>query len=303
MNRREMLACSGRLAVGWGLFGSRGWGSGGPLRHILLFTKSSGYEHTVVKSGPNHPSLVERTLNNLGGKRGFAVTSTKDGRALTRDQIARYDAFFFYTTGDLTQDGQDGNPPMSAEGKSALLAAIYDGKGFIGVHSATDTFHTQPDLVDGSACGVSRGEKVDPYIGMIGGELIRHGEEQKAHLIATDNKFPGMEKLAAGFDLVDEWYSLKHFASNLHVLLVLDTRGMQGPEYRRAPYPSTWARRHGKGRVFYSSMGHRKDVWTNPLFLSLLRGGIAWTIGEVDADVTPNLKQAAHSYAELPAPP
>ncbi len=128
MNGREMLARSGRLAVGWGLLGARGWGSGGrPLRHILLFTKASGYEHTVVKSGPNHPSLVERTLDNLGGKHGFAVTSTKDGRAFTRDQIARYDAFFFYTTGDLTQDGQDGNPPMSAEGKSALLAAIYDG--------------------------------------------------------------------------------------------------------------------------------------------------------------------------------
>ena len=65
---------------------------------------------------------------------------------LARNQIARYDAFFLYTTGDLTQDGQDGNPPMSAEGKSALLAAIYDGKGFIGVHAATDTFPTQPDL-------------------------------------------------------------------------------------------------------------------------------------------------------------
>jgi uncharacterized protein len=257
----------------------------------------------VVKSGPNHPSLVERTLNNLGERHGFAVTSTKDGRAFARDQIARYDAFFFYTTGDLTQKGEDENPPMSVEGKSALLAAIYDGKGFIGVHSATDTFHTQAGLTDGPGRPDSHGEKVDPYVAMIGGEIIRHGEEQTAHVIATDHKFPGMEKIGAGFDLVDEWYSLKHFASNLHVLLVLDTRRMRGREYRRAPYPSTWARQHGKGRVFYSSMGHRKDVWTAPLFLDLLRGGIAWIIGDVDADVTPNLKQAAPGYAELPPLP
>ena len=302
MNRREMLARCRRLALGW--VGLRGWRSGGkPLRHILLFTKSSGCEHAVVKSGPNHPSLVERTLNNLGERHGFAVTSTKDGRAFARNQIARYDAFFFYTTGDLTQTGEDGNPPMSVEGKSALLAAIYDGKGFIGVHSATDTFPTPAGLMDGSSRPDSHGEKVDPYVAMIGGEIIRHGEEQTAHLIATEHKFPGMEKLGAGFDLVDEWYSLKHFASNLHVLLVLDTRGLRGHEYRRAPYPSTWARRHGKGRVFYSSMGHRKDVWTAPLFLDLLRGGIAWTIGDVDADVAPNLKQAAPGYAELPPLP
>ncbi len=64
---------------------------------------------------------------------------------------------------------------------------------------------------------------------------------------------------------------------------------MKGPLYQRPPYPATWARMHGKGRVFYTSMGHREDVWTNPIFQQIALGGIAWAMRNVDADVTPNI--------------
>jgi hypothetical protein len=59
--------------------------------------------------------------------------------------------------------------------------------------------------------------------------------------------------------------------------------------YQRPPYPATWARLHGKGRVFYTSMGHREDVWTNSIFQQIILGGIAWALRNVDADVTPNI--------------
>ena len=59
--------------------------------------------------------------------------------------LSQYDAFFFFTTGNLTEGGTDATPPMSARGKEALLAAIRSGKGFIGVHSASDTFHSKGD--------------------------------------------------------------------------------------------------------------------------------------------------------------
>ena len=68
---------------------------------------------------------------------------------------------------------------------------------------------------------------------------------------------------------------------------------MEGPMYQRPPYPATWARKHGQGRVFYTSMGHREDVWTNPIFQDVLTGGVAWALGDVKADVTPNLEQVA----------
>ncbi len=68
---------------------------------------------------------------------------------------------------------------------------------------------------------------------------------------------------------------------------------MRGSDYERPPFPATWARRHGRGRVFYSSMGHREDVWANPLFQSILLGGLRWALGMVPADIVPNLAQAA----------
>ena len=98
---------------------------------------------------------------------------------------------------------------------------------------------------------------------------------------------------SADFAPNEEWYALKNFASNLHVLLVQDTEGMKGEMYHRAPYPATWARSYGKGRVFYTNMGHRQDVWTNPVFQEVLVGGIDWAVGNVKADVTPNISKAA----------
>jgi hypothetical protein len=64
---------------------------------------------------------------------------------------------------------------------------------------------------------------------------------------------------------------------------------MKGAMYQRPSFPATWARMHGKGRVFYTSMGHREDVWTNPIFQQIVLGGIAWALGNVEADVTPNI--------------
>ena len=105
----------------------------------------------------------------------------------------------------------------------------------------------------------------------------------------TSPKFPGMQGLGSGFELLEEWYALDSFAKDLHVILMQETKGMQGAMYQRPPYPSTWARMHGKGRVYYTALGHREDVWTNAIFQQIILGGISWALGQVDADVTPNI--------------
>lgn len=305
MDRRSFLSTSAVAAVGAGLSAFPvGWAaSAAPKRRILFFTKSSGFEHPVIKRPADGLSHAERVLTDLGEKHGFEVTCTKDGGVFTPDSLAKFDAFFFYTTGDLTQPGTDKNPPMSPEGKTAFLDAVRNGKGFIGTHSATDTFHTQPDPPDRSNRFMSHGDAVDPYVAMIGGEFIRHGPQQVARMTAVDHRFPGCESLGSGFELMEEWYSLKDFRKDIHVLLVQETAGMTGSDYQRGPYPATWARMHGKGRVFYTSMGHREDVWTNPIFQGILLGGVAWAVGNVEADVTPNLEKAAPRHGELPPKP
>src|SRR5207248_5644291 len=83
-------------------------------------------------------------------------------------------------------------------------------------------------------------------------------------------------------------------------LLVQETEGMTGPPYERPPYPATWARQHGRGRVFYTSMGHREDVWMSLVFQDMLLGGLAWASGKVEADVTPNIEKVTPHCWQLP---
>jgi hypothetical protein len=141
---------------------------------------------------------------------------------------------------------------------------------------------------------------------MLGGEFIVHGSTprlQAANLVVKDPKFPGLEGVTSPVNFTDEWYSLKDFMPDLHVILTLDTDGMKGAPYQRAPYPSTWARMHGKGRVFYTAIGDRPENWSSPFFLNLLTGGIRWSMRDAKASVEGNLAQAAPGYAEIPPKP
>jgi uncharacterized protein len=260
-------------------------------RRILLFTKSSGFEHDAVKRNGAAPSLSEATLSDLGEQHGFDVVATKDGGIFDGD-LARYDAFFFFTTGNLTEEGTDEMPPMSARGKQALLSAIRAGKGFIGVHSASDTFHSKGKLFETQA-------HPDPYIAMLGGEFVSHGDQQEARVKVIDPKFPGLLGSEA-FTLKEEWYSLKNFAPDIHVLLVLETDGMQGAEYRRPPFPLAWIRKEGKGRVYYNAMGHRDDVWTSKRFRNMLVGAVVWATGATDAPPLANMSRVTPQARVMP---
>ena len=298
--RRQFLRAS--AIVGAGLALPKG-ALGSKKKSVLVFTKSSGFEHTVVKKTGGAPSIVDQAVTTLGAQHGFEVTCSKDGRIFDSKDFRKHAALLFFTTGDLTKPGTDGNPPMSAQGKQALLDAVHGGLGFVGVHAASDTFHTEPDPDDRSNRYVAHGEQSDPYLRMLGGEFIIHGSTprlQTADLIVKDAKFPGLEGVTSPVSFTEEWYSLKDFAPDLHVILALDTQGMKGAAYQRPPYPATWARMHGKGRVFFTALGDRPENWSIPFFLNHLAGGIGWSIGNAKASVDQNLAQATPGYAEIP---
>ncbi len=272
-------------------------------KKILFFTKSSGFEHSVISWKKGQPSHAEKILTELGEKNGWEFTFSKDGSKFSKDYLAQFDAVFFYTTGDLCSPGTDKQPPMSAAGKQALFDYVHAGKGFIGSHSACDTFHTDNESKKGADRYANHGDTADPYVRFIGGEFIKHGAQQVATNRVTDPKFPGFEKVGASYAFQEEWYSLKDFTPDIHVLSVIDAPAMKGIEYQRPPFPSTWARKEGDGRVFYTAMGHREDVWTNPTFQQILIGGIKWALGEAKADVPANIKQAAPgAYTNPPFP-
>jgi type 1 glutamine amidotransferase len=266
-------------------------------KRLLFFTKSSGFQHSVITREGTELAYAERLVTELGKKNNIDVTCSKDGRIFDKD-YEQFDGFFFFTSLDLTTSGTDQQPPMTILGKKNLLESIAGGKGFAGAHAASDTFHSEGDRFEGQSTP-------DPYIQMIGGEFIRHGRQQEATMRIASSTFPGLpiesdSATKKSFRLNDEWYSLKNFAPDMHVILVQETEGMVDTDYKRPAYPATWARKHGQGRVFYTSMGHREDVWPNPIFESLLLGAFNWTLRRVEAEIPSNLETVCPKASTLP---
>lgn len=303
MNRRQwlqrtslaaLILGSGRLPQAWSADDDPS-----KRKRLLMYTRSVGFQHSVITRKGGKLSLAERLVTELGKKHNIEVVCEKDGRIFESEDFPKFDGFLFETQGDLLSERcLDNSPPMTKAGKKALLDAVADGKGFVGCHCASDTFHSK-----GDAWQNQERDKVDPYIAMLGGEFIVHGDQQKAWMRVVDPNFPGIQG-QEDFERNEEWYALKNFAPDLHVILVQDTQGMKNTGrnlmYQRAKYPATWARQHHKGRVFFTSMGHREDVWESEIMQKLLAGALAWTLGRVDAEVKPNLNEVAPQASVLP---
>jgi type 1 glutamine amidotransferase len=229
----------------------------------------------------------------MGRDAGIDVVCSKDGRVFDKD-IEQYDGFAFYCNGDLTKPNEQGEPPMTQDGKMRFLKAVAAGKGFVGFHSTCACWQL-PEPKDGKPA------KLDPFLAMLGGEFVSHGPQQEAALLLTSRKLPGIRALGIGEGIAfyDEWYSLKNFARDLHVILVQETRYLKGDCYRRPPFPCTWTRQHDKGRVFFTSMGHREDIWTNPFFQAIVGAGLVWALGDVDVDLPGNIDQVTPHADQL----
>ena len=293
LNRRQLLLAGGAAWLGAGAMArAMAPQPKGSTKKVLFFTKSSGFEHSVIKGSDEKPSWAAKILSEIAKDAGYEVVASKDGTMFEPDQIGQWDVIVFQTTGDLSKPGTDKTPPISADGEKALYEAIRAGKGFMGMHCATDTFGQHR----------KKGSE-DPYIQMIGGEFNGHGAQQKCTIAIADPDFPGVKngfgKEGESFLINDEWYALRYLPEDMHVILYQVTEGMRGDMYQRPNFPMTWARPYGKGRVFYTSMGHREDVWSNPMYQALLIGAMAWSSGRVEANVEPNFQKVTPKGNEL----
>lgn len=198
---------------------------------------------------------------------------------LRPSNLKHYDAVIFAsTTGDLPLPDKQG-----------FVDWIASGKGFIGVHAATDTFHPS-----------GRFEGFAPYVAMIGGAFRTHGPQVSVDCINEDPMHPACTHLPKRWTVFDEIYEFKSYERDrVHALLSLDKHPQtKVPEHT----PVAWARNFGKGRVFYTSLGHREDVWdpshdggkggrkNSPKvakqFQQHLTGGILWALGLAPAEIS-----------------
>ena len=254
-------------------------------KHLLLVTVTYDFPHSSVPT-------AENVLTVLGAESGlFTVDIVRSGprpkgnaeeakwedtvrRALgdkmSVEALKQYDGVIFAnTTGDLPLPDKD-----------AFIQWIKSGKAFIGTHSCSDTFHKYP-----------------PFIEMLGGEFLTHHAQARVDCLNQDPRHPATQHFGPAFNVLDEIYLLKNFHRNrVHGLLTLDKHpntGMPGD------YPIAWCKTFGKGKIFYTSLGHREDVWTNDAYQKHVLGGIKWALGLESGSSTPQSTGARLATVEI----
>jgi type 1 glutamine amidotransferase len=173
---------------------------------------------------------------------------------LTVDALSHVQAVFFAnTTGNLGIADMDG-----------FLGWIRNGGAFLGTHSASDTYHDQPR-----------------YLDMLGAEFQTHGNQATVDVNVEQPDHPADAGLGSHFEILDEIY---HFTSNnrghVNMLLSLSRAPADGLPGENQPtdMPISWTKGYGLGRVFYTALGHREEVWQDPRFQMHLLGALRWAL-------------------------
>jgi uncharacterized protein len=238
-------------------------------KKLLAIGEEKGYRHQAV-------SHALATIEELGRKTGMWDTTIRtDTEALTKNKLEynapnlnEFDAVLFYTGGTLEMDDRQ---------KADFLSFVHDdGKGFVGIHSATITFTDWPE-----------------YGEMIGGYYDEHPWGTfEAPIVVEDAKFPGMQKFPHFFAVKDEIYQIKGFSrEKCRVLMTLDAGklDLNNPRVHRIDrdFVVTWAKTYGKGRVFYTTLGHLEENWDRADYQDMYSKAIEWALGLIDGDATP----------------
>ena len=261
-------------------------------RRVLVFSKTAGFRHGSIPTG------IE-AMRLLGEKTGaFEISATEDEAVFEPEILKNFHAVLMLnTTGEVFKPKQI---PADEAGKAAALAReealkkslldfVSKGGGLAGIHSATDTY---------------KGWK--EYNDMMGGAFDGHPWHE---LVSIKNLAPENPVNAAfggeNFEVTDEIYQFRKDTASPNdrkMLLALSPdktdlkKGKFGPD---GLYPISWLRKYGEGRTFYCSLGHRDEIFWNPVVLKHYLAGLQFVLGDLDADATASVAEG--SFIEKPA--
>jgi type 1 glutamine amidotransferase len=213
----------------------------GPTVRVLMLTATAGFRHDTI-------ATARDVLTALAPTGGFTISATEDLSRISTAGLSDIDVIMFaLTSGEL---------PFTTSQRTDLIAAINGGKGFIGIHSATDTLYGFPD-----------------YGRLVGAYFKEHPWTQQGRVIVEDASHP-----AAGvrdpFTLEEEFYTFQENPRpRVQVLMRLDAASVGAS----GDYPLVWAHSFGNGRAYYNALGHFPATWRDSRFQAQLVAAIRWT--------------------------
>lgn len=214
-------------------------------KKILVFSKTAGFRHASIPKG-------KEALLLMGKQHYIAVDTSEDAAVFTSKNLEQYDAVVFLsTTGDI----------LNNEQQAAFENFIRSGKGFVGIHAATDTEYEWPW-----------------YGKLVGAYFANHPKQQNAKLQLTDEQHVSTKHLPKTWGRFDEWYNFKNRNNDVKVLLTIDESSYQGGK-EGSYHPMAWYHAYDGGRAFYTALGHTDESYKEEAFLKHVLGGIHYAMG------------------------
>jgi type 1 glutamine amidotransferase len=214
--------------------------STGPPVRVLVLTATAGFRHDAI-------ATAREVLASIGPANNIQSTPTEDLSQFTATNLANFDVVLFcLTSGEL---------PFTAAQRAALLDFVNNGRGFIGIHSATDTLYEWPD-----------------YGRLVGAYFLEHPWTQQGRVIVEEPTHPAAGVRDA-FTLEEEFYTFRdNPRGRVQVLMRLDAASVGAT----GDYPLVWTQSFGSGRAYYNALGHFPATWRDARFQAQLIAAIRW---------------------------
>lgn len=210
--------------------------------NVLIFSKTTAFRHESIESGG-------AALKSYFEAKGLAAIQSEDSSFFSNNQLFPFDVvIFFNTTGNILDSVQ----------QESLVQHVKSGKGFVGIHSASDTEYDWPW-----------------YAGLVGAQFANHPDIQQAAVVKADTSHLSTKQLPARWIRTDEWYNFKQIPVNVNILLTADETTYQGGEHS-ANHPLSWYHSYDGGRSFYTAMGHTVESYQDTMFLEHIYQGVKW---------------------------
>lgn len=216
--------------------------------NILVFSKTGGFRHKSIPDGIAF-------LKDMGSRNHWKMTFSEDSLVFNESRLAPYDVIVFLnTTGKIFSD----------DGRMAIKKYFKEGKGFVGIHAASDTE-----------------KEWDWFTEMIGATFKSHPKVQTATLnVNTGLKHPAIKGWGEKEVFKDEWYNfLKPVGKHVNVLASVDEDSYEGEKMGIKNHPICWYHIYDGSRVFYTGIGHTSEIYKEDRYFSHVEGGILWAAG------------------------